>query len=157
MSEDPEDDDADTPAPFEDLRAEIDGRMSTDDSDTPAEPDANDRPPLDELADSVTERDSAEAVAYDDLFEETETADVDTETVWEQLEANEPLAGVREAGGERRVVLKADYCDSCPYLSDPPEMSCTHEGTEILELVDFDHVAVQNCPIVKENEELEDI
>jgi len=156
MSEDPEDD-ADAPAPFEDLRDEIDSRMATDDSDTQPEPDVTDRPPLDELADSVAARDSAESVAYDELFEETETADVDTETVWKQLEANEPLTDVRETSGERRVVLKADYCDSCPYLSDPPEMTCTHEGTEILELIDLDHVAVQNCPIVKENEELEEI
>ncbi|MFP4217315.1 MAG: hypothetical protein ACLFR6_00480 [Salinarchaeum sp.] len=156
MSEDPEDKDANPSAPFEELREEIDARMSTDNSDTPAEPDANDRPPLDELADSVAARDSPEA-AYDDLFEEAETADIDAETVWKQLEANEPLADASEVGGEQRIVPKADYCDSCPYLSDPPEMTCTHEGTEILELVDLDRVAVQNCPIVKENEELEEI
>ncbi len=148
------DDEEEADAPFADLRAEIDARMTATESESAATDDESDRPPLDELAASIETREPGEGVA--DLFEEAGTTAVDAETVWDQLEAQEPIVEAT-ATGEQRVVPKADYCDSCPYLSDPPEMTCTHEGTEIVELVDFDHVAVQNCPIVKENEELDGI
>ena len=49
---------------------------------------------------------------------------------------------------ETHVVPKTKYCQSCPYFEDPPKLACTHEGTEIVEVVDSDRFRVRNCPMV---------
>jgi hypothetical protein len=51
-------------------------------------------------------------------------------------------------GAREHVVPKSDYCQSCPYLDAPPELACTHEGTEIVEVVDNERFRVRNCPMV---------
>ncbi len=115
--------------------------------------------PLGELASTVSTRanrtDKTDA-ELEELFEQQETASVDPDAVWEQLEADDTSeADETPVQTEPRVVEKATYCESCPYFSAPPDMYCTHDGTEIRRLVDFDHVEVVNCPIVKQNDELE--
>lgn len=91
-----------------------------------------------------------EEVDRDELWEELEEespSDEDTEPVTE----DEPSTGptVEEAGdGETHVVPKRSFCQSCEYLTDPPEFRCTAEGSEIVAFVDTDTVRVRNCPIV---------
>lgn len=99
----------------------------------------------------------------DELFEEMDTGDVDEDALWDALEdgtASEGVAGTDsvdsavasddavERDGETSVVPKSRYCQSCEYFSDPPEMSCSHDGTEIVEHVDMESFRVRNCPVV---------
>lgn len=123
------------------------------DDEQQAGPGANTEGPLGDLADRVRDR---EVETTEELFVETEVSQVDRETVWEQLERDEP-GGDEEIGHEpeSRVVEKASYCETCEYFDEPPAMRCTHEGTEIRQLVDFEHVEVYNCPVVRRNDELE--
>lgn len=112
--------------------------------------------PLGDLADRIDERRGDEPDAeFDDLFEDTGDANVDSEALWEQVGGEGPFDDDGEDEPERRVVEKRKYCQGCKYFSDPPDVACTHRGTEILEVVDVDHFEVFNCPVVRENEELE--
>lgn len=100
-----------------------------------------------------------------DPFDRMEVDAIDEETMWESLEADEattadrPAIGVgadaerveRDDPGARRpdhVVEKGAYCHRCRFLSDPPEIRCTHEGTEIVEVVDSERFRVRGCPMV---------
>ena len=112
----------------------------------------DDETPLADLANRVRDRDTDPS---EDLFEEADVSQVDPDTVWEQLEREEPAKDDPEHEPESRVVEKASYCETCEYFDAPPAMRCTHEGTEIRQLVDFEHVEVYNCPIVRQNDELE--
>lgn len=56
------------------------------------------------------------------------------------------------AGREVRTIPKAT-CHGCPHFGDPPELACTHEGTDILAMVDSDHFRVADCPMVVDGEE----
>ncbi len=103
--------------------------------------------------------------AFDEMegaFEEMDIEDVDADEVWadvaddEGAEMEEPAVPDERADEESTVeVSKHDYCETCEYLSQAPEIHCTHEGTEILEFTDMDNVRVANCPIVAEREGLE--
>lgn len=53
-------------------------------------------------------------------------------------------------------VSKHSYCEGCEYFSPPPDVSCGHEGTEIVEFVDIDEVRIANCPVVEERRELDE-
>lgn len=130
------------------------GDSSASTPDDQATPESEDSTaPLADLADRVRDRESD---PNEDLFIEADVPQVDPETVWEQLEGGEPAAdGEPEHEPESRVVEKASYCETCEYFDEPPAMRCTHDGTEIRQLVDFDHVEVYNCPIVRQNDELE--
>jgi hypothetical protein len=55
-----------------------------------------------------------------------------------------------EVDDEGLVVPKSSYCERCEYFSEPPEVSCSHQGTEIHELPDRTNLLVSNCPIVAE-------
>lgn len=113
--------------------------------------------PLKEIANSIDERKRrSDDTQTDELFQQKDIPEVDTDVVWEQLEQSEPIEQFEEEP-EVRVVDKKTYCETCEYFSAPPEMHCTHDGTEIRKLVDFEHVEVVNCPIVKRNEELEQL
>jgi hypothetical protein len=70
----------------------------------------------------------------------------------------EPVSGVESVGDAgsalpEHVVPKDKYCQSCPYLDDPPELACTHEGTEIVEVVDNERFRVRNCPMIEDGVE----
>ena len=79
-----------------------------------------------------------------DMWEDLSRSDVEPET---------------ETHGQRRFaeVSKHTYCERCEYFSEPPEIACSHEGTDIIEFTDFETVRVADCPIVAEREELADI
>lgn len=149
-----------------------DGPDEAAEGDTDADPTTGetrggaDGPPDSEpapLADVAAEVDRRRAAAdEDDLFEEAfadVSVEVDDEDVWERLDAD---AEIREASADatpegvvERVVDKALFCQRCEHFDEPPEMGCTHEGTEIVELVDVEHVRVRDCPVVAEREHLE--
>ncbi|GAB3418402.1 hypothetical protein GCM10027435_18360 [Haloparvum alkalitolerans] len=102
-----------------------------------------------------------------DPFEQMEVGDLD-EDVWEALSEEEEApvgpapaaeAGVGatpvdedEEGGDRadHIVDKRQYCQSCPYFTDPPAVACEHEGTAIVEVTDEDHFRVRGCPMIAE-------
>ena len=111
--------------------------------------------PLGDLADRM--REQREGVEEDDdLFDEIDVGDVDEETLWEQVATEE--AFVTEPPVDREdVVEKATYCEKCEFFTGPPRTRCTHEGTTILELADVEHFRVRNCPVVLEEEALENI
>ncbi|WP_248515994.1 hypothetical protein [Salinarchaeum laminariae] len=133
--------------------------QSTGDSPTDAseESGASADAPLGSLAATVDERRSREADRPDDgLFDEESVPEIDTDVVWEQLDdADEPTDLPDEDEQDVRVIEKRSYCEQCPFFSDPPEVNCSHEGTEILELVNMEQFRVVDCPKVREDERLE--
>lgn len=64
-----------------------------------------------------------------------------------EIQEPAPEVGVRTREKEA-IVAKRCYCESCEYFSEPPDVSCTHAGTEIRQLVDVDHFKVHACPVV---------
>ncbi|NHN47180.1 hypothetical protein G9464_06145 [Halostella sp. JP-L12] len=112
--------------------------------------------PLGDLAARVEDRRRERDAGgeYDDLFTEHRTDELDRETLWEQVTADEPTETAAEDERDVREISKRTYCQGCEYFSDPPDVSCGHEGTEILEATDLEHFRVVNCPVVKEDERL---
>ena len=114
----------------------------------------------------------------DDPFDRMSVEEIDEETLWSSLGSDDtasvgagadvdvtpadsagtlgdvdpvPEPGSVDDDGatpETHVVPKTKYCQSCPYFEDPPKLACTHEGTEIVEVVDSDRFRVRNCPMV---------
>lgn len=121
---------------------------STDASDDPA--------PLSELAETVSERrNRTDADTFDALFTEQSFEDVAGESIWEDVDdsnrsAYGPVDEVIDEGERTYVVPKRNFCEQCRHLSSPPAVACTHDGTEIREFVDKDHVRVHACPVVHE-------
>ncbi|WP_415383160.1 hypothetical protein [Halosimplex sp. TS25] len=125
----------------------------------------------DPLADvEVSDGDPFEAKAS--AFERSDVEGIDPDEVWARLTAepddSDPGtnsesgagAGADEgpSSGEDDVaeVSKHAYCEECEHFSPPPDVTCTNEGTEILEFVAVDTVRVADCPVVAERRELED-
>lgn len=106
------------------------------------------------------------------LFEEMNVAEVDPDRVWESVldEADDeslgdvddpaatsdagPGSGIEgppddaDDGDEGHLVRKRAYCESCQYFTAPPEVACTYDGGEIVEVVDSERFRVRNCPVV---------
>jgi len=100
----------------------------------------------------------ADAVG-DDVFAEMDASveAVSESDVLSLLDADDSLQEVDigevpdvEVDDEGLVVPKSSYCERCEYFSEPPEVSCSHQGTEIHELPDRTNLLVSNCPIVAE-------
>ena len=111
--------------------------------------------PLADLAERVeARRDRTGEDRFEASFAEPEFEEVDAESVWEESPEEDSAFGaigrVIEEGEETHVVSKRNFCERCRYLSSPPEVRCTHGGTEIREFVDKDHVRVHACPVVEE-------
>lgn len=102
-------------------------------------------------------------------FDEAGVEGVDPDEVWDRLtgeaDPTEPIAEDQdrdrdqdqdqdEAEDDVVDVSKHAFCETCEFFSPPPEVSCTHPGTDILEFVDVETVRVANCPIVAERREL---
>lgn len=98
----------------------------------------------------------------EDLFTEMEIESVDDDAIWEELTAEdgedpfdvadaEEDLGIEEVDPEadETIVEKSRYCQGCEHFSEPPEVSCSHDGTEIVEMTDMEHFRVRNCPIVE--------
>lgn len=82
------------------------------------------------------------------VFERQEVGEIDPDDVWEALEATERVGG--DEGRRYAEVSKHTYCEGCEWFSEPPEVSCTREGTEIVEFLDMETVRLLNCPVVEE-------
>ena len=99
----------------------------------------------------------------DSAFQQVDVDSVDPDTVWdrftEHAEADDPheaLGGeaVPEDAPDTVTVPKGRFCQTCPHFTAPPDIGCTHEGTDIVRFVDSDRVRVSNCPVVAERREL---
>lgn len=132
--------------------------MTGRESDRDRQPEAatDDPVPLSGLADAVAERREGSG---DDLFEATfaeqSFEDLSEGSVWEDVDDAGgfefgTIGEVIEEDEETFVVAKRNFCERCRYFSSPPAVSCTHDGTDIVEFVDKDHVRVRSCPIVEE-------
>lgn len=118
----------------------------------------------------VGDDDTAADVDSAELFEEVEVGDIDGEAIWDaivegdadaeellgeepRLESeSEPTVEPTEAPDEH-VIEKREYCQRCEFFTEPPEATCTNDGTEIVELVDNDHFRVRDCPKVAADDE----
>ena len=125
----------------------------------------------------------AEAPVADEAFEEVDVDDLDTDEVWTDIAEgtsddtpvtsddqtdNTPVTSDDQTGDtpvtpddqtdeeETVEVSKHAYCENCRFLSEAPEIHCTHEGTEIVEFIDMETVRLSNCPIVAERAGLDD-
>ncbi|WP_336325994.1 hypothetical protein [Halovenus sp. HT40] len=95
--------------------------------------------------------------SFEDAFDEMDVDKLDPDVVWQQLASAESRGSVGDAQERTYAdVSKHSYCEQCEHFSPPPDVSCGHEGTEIVEFLDMDTVRVVDCPIVTEREELED-
>jgi len=117
--------------------------------------------------------DAGGAATDGDPFESMGTGEVGDEDVWEALDEGTAVgpdasAFDAETGGDlgdpagrsagpttggaatpdEQVVDKRSYCQQCPHFSEPPETACSHEGTAIVESVDFSRFRVRNCPMI---------
>lgn len=128
------------------------------------------RAPLDDLSREVRERREREAQeqpAESDLFEAVDVGEIDAEQVWEEIVSEEERAEgkavgagseaekVGSGGPDQRpehLLPKSEFCGRCPYLTEPPELACSHEGTDIVEVADVDHFRVRGCPFAAEDE-----
>ena len=153
--------------------AESDGETTGGDTDTepfPAPADGTDSSDMaegeDPLATPDTEDDESELAGpeMDEAFDDMAVDDVETDEVWtdvaegddeESLPAETAPADERVDSSSIAEVSKHDYCEGCEYLSEAPEIHCTHDGTEILDFLDMEMVRLSNCPIVAEREGLE--
>ncbi len=141
--------DADEPAA--DSAMSADGQTSSNDE----------REPLGDLAATVAERSDADSSdpAFDDLFDRQDVADVDTDELWERLEADDaasPSEAIRPAERTVREIEKRSYCQDCEHFAEPPETACTREGTDILAVPTVTTFRVADCPVVRDAEVLED-
>jgi hypothetical protein len=113
--------------------------------------------PFDELESDVGDAGSAD-VDFDRLFEEmsaeSETEGIDEEWVWDELEGGSPGGA---GSGEEHIVPTRAFCAQCEHVADPPEVQCTYEGSEIIELVDKDNVRVRGCPIVEQRQRISEM
>lgn len=115
-------------------------------SDPDRDPDGRDDP-FAELDDGD---DSSE-----DPFEEMDDEGEPIEDVWETLGEGESAGESTLApvdGNDRLetdIVDKRSFCQRCRYLSAPPAVECTHDGTEILEIVDSERFRVRGCPMIE--------
>ncbi|GAA0646730.1 hypothetical protein [Salarchaeum japonicum] len=148
----------DEAAPAERASAEPTASEESDDADDDAR-----SAPLSELATGVREREASRESdqEFDELFSEVDVGELDGEQAWRDLlaeEEGEPLAiGERVQTDEDRDVrvIENRTCHNCQYFGEPPELHCTHEGTDIRRVVDTDHYEVVDCPMVVDEEEFD--
>jgi hypothetical protein len=89
-------------------------------------------------------------------FQRMDVGEIDEDEVWMAIEDAQARGSVVDAGERTYAeVSKHRFCETCEHFSPPPEVTCTHDGTEILEFLDMETVRVVDCPIVAERRELE--
>lgn len=89
-------------------------------------------------------------------FAEVDLAGIDEGEIWDTLAAARAADSVGDVHDQTyAAVSKHSYCEQCEYFTGPPEASCTHEGTRIVEFVDMETVGVVDCPVVAERRRLE--
>jgi hypothetical protein len=104
----------------------------------------------------ITEREGDPFASVDDAFEEVDVGDLDPDSVWEELSSAEIEAVAEKQGRTYAEVSKHSYCEQCEYFSDPPDVGCTHEGTQIVEFLDVETVRLVDCPVVAERKRLQE-
>lgn len=93
----------------------------------------------------------------DSAFAEMDVEKLDPDSVWQELTSAQSRGSVGDARKRTYAeVSKHAYCEQCEHFSDPPDIHCTHEGTEIVEFLDMETVRVVDCPVVAEREKLEE-
>ncbi|WP_231185188.1 hypothetical protein [Haladaptatus sp. DYF46] len=118
--------------------------------------------PLSGLVSDIEERRNRKSERVDDAFEEVDVGDVDTDELWDDLlneDGGELVVSVpREAGWDDRDVrtIPKTTCHGCPHVGNPPDLRCTHEGTDILSMPDVEHFRVADCPMVAD-EDVDDL
>ncbi|GGJ06180.1 hypothetical protein GCM10008995_15110 [Halobellus salinus] len=165
-------------APLSDLARRV-GRKRRDRDDGDADDSADSSPGADIDPELST---GSPPDPDEDPFEQMSVGEIDEETLWSSLGSDDtagvgadtasdaepgspgdvgPASGVGSVGDAgdagsklpEHVVPKDTYCQSCPYLDGPPALACTHEGTEIVEVVDNERFRVRNCPMVEDGVE----
>ncbi|WP_054519826.1 hypothetical protein [Halanaeroarchaeum sulfurireducens] len=140
---------------------ETDGSGRGDESEeteTEDIPEADEGPMGELRRDVESKADERKATDAREYFAEMDVGDVDTDEIWADLlfEDGEPTEGQFPASGtdeKAGQVVTQGLCHRCEYFGDPPQLHCTHEGTEIRELVDMSHYRVTNCPMVDQDVE----
>ncbi len=102
------------------------------------------------------EREGDPFASMDDAFEEVDVGDLDPDSVWEELSSAEIEAVAEKDGRTYAEVSKHSYCEQCEYFSDPPDIGCAHEGTQIVEFLDVETVRLVDCPVVAERKRLQE-
>jgi hypothetical protein len=149
--------------PLGDLAAEV--RERTGDRGSGDRADRPEREgPLADVASEVDERRRKRGDS--DAFESVTVGELDGEKLWEQLAAGDdgptvavpadeaPAAEWPDPDRDVRTIPK-DTCHSCPHFGEPPELACTHEGTDILAMPDSEHFRVADCPMVADEESID--
>jgi len=140
-------------------RANAAGHDSEDGGATDAEPEV-DQPLGDATVgpavDDAGRREGDPFEAMGEAFTEMQVEGVDPDDVWQRLTSAEARGSVTQEGDRVYAeVSKHSYCEQCEFFSEPPDIVCSHEGTEIVEFLDMETVRVVDCPVVAEREELE--
>jgi hypothetical protein len=112
--------------------------------------------PLGDVAAGIDERRQRKTKTDEELFESMDVGEFDSEALWEQVESDDPVES-RPRERVTREIDKHKYCQKCPHFSTPPDVHCTHEGTDILEQIGMETFAVADCPIILEDERLENV
>jgi hypothetical protein len=133
--------------------------VESGDTATDPEPSA-DRPVGEDLqegpaSDASRAREGDPFKSMGEAFTEMEVEGVDPDEVWQRLSDAGEGSDTRETGRSYAEVSKHSYCEQCEYFSDPPDVECSHEGTEIVEFLDIERVRVVDCPVVAERKNLE--
>lgn len=129
------------------------------DDDPPAESGGDREGPLADLAERVESRQSTQETG---LFESVDVDSIDGEELLNNVtdsqrgfddasDGTEPIGeelSERNLDASEDVLDKRTYCQQCPYLSEPPNLRCEHDGTAILEVIDSDRFRVRGCPMV---------
>ncbi|AXR77806.1 hypothetical protein [Natrarchaeobaculum sulfurireducens] len=114
--------------------------------------------PLADLAGRVAEHEARSSTddSIDELFDREAVTEIDSDRLWERLENGEaPEPGPDERERDVREIDAHRYCHQCEHFAEPPQVGCTRDGTEILELTALERFRVVDCPVVREDEELE--
>ena len=164
---------ADSADPFE-YMSEASGasdpeRRAGDQADGPQDgPDGQRAESVDVAGDAFGDVDVSRGDPFEEsgsAFERVDVDSVDPDAVWDRFTegaeqtadpGHETLGGeaVPDDASDTVEVPKRRFCQTCPHFTAPPEIECTHEGTEILTFVGSDEVRVANCPVVDERRAL---
>jgi len=160
--------DADAGAPPKDEGPDPNvGATPVDDSGGPTDPTGPDAEsgfdPAGSIGPGTPEVDSGGPASSDDPFTSPESSlrhvdvgDVDGDEVWAAISDAQARGSVADAGGRTYAeVSKHRYCETCTYFSAPPDVTCSHDGTEILSFLDAETVRLVDCPVVAERRDLE--
>jgi len=87
------------------------------------------------------------------VFESVDIDALDEDELWNAIEADDDTSPVTQK--RYSEVSKHRFCEQCEFFAEPPASHCTHEDARILEHLDMETVRVVDCPIVAEQERIE--